>query len=55
MRAIFHKEEDRLRSLVNELYYKKVIKLIMEKVKIRDVDTPLSGTAGDGQSDAKGE
>ncbi|GHS97791.1 trigger factor [Synergistales bacterium] len=51
LRVLFHKEEDRLRTLVNELYYKKVIKLIMEKVKIRDVDTPLSNA----QSGAEGE
>ncbi|GHS88518.1 trigger factor [Synergistales bacterium] len=38
LRAMFHKEEGRLQSLVNELYYKKVVKLIMEKVTIRDAE-----------------
>ncbi|MDR1048810.1 MAG: trigger factor [Synergistaceae bacterium] len=39
-RAFFYKKDQRIMNMVNELYYDKVAALIMEKVKVEEVDAP---------------
>lgn len=48
LRAMFYKNQDRMMQIVDELRYDKIVRLVMEKVKVRDVDelTPTLETAG---------
>lgn len=47
LRAMFYKNKDRMMQVVDELRYGKIARLVMEKVKVKDVDelTPAPETA----------
>ena len=52
LRAMFYKNKDRMMQTVDELRYEKIAKLIMEKVKIKDVDELSSSQKASDISDA---
>lgn len=53
MRAMFYKSRERMMQMVDELRYGKIAKLVMEKVKIKDVDELAASAAASSETNTE--